>query len=265
MVHGNSQTNEEGTEAIKAALSLGYRHIDTASAYANEQAAGKAFAELKENRENYFISGKLWNTRRSYSKAIKAFQSTLRALQLDYLDLYLIHWPATSCEFENWREINRDTWLAFEELYASGVVKALGVCNCLPIHLESIMEKARIFPMVNQIEYHPGLSQAETVEFCRNNNILVEAWSPLGNGRMLENPELQLIAKKYDKTTAQFCLRWCLQNGVLPLTKSINPERIEANSAIFDFVITAADMTYINTLPYCGGSGFCPDKINVFN
>lgn len=153
------------------------------------------------------------------------FEKTLKDLALDYLDLYLIHWPAAQHQYKNWEKINLSTWKAMTELYKSGRIKAIGVSNFMPHHLKALM-KTEVPPMVNQIEFHPGLMQEETVEYCQNNNILVEAWSPLGTGRMLSNSTLMDIAAKYNKSVAQLCIRWCLQHNVLPLPKSVTTSRI---------------------------------------
>lgn len=208
-----------------------------------------------------FVTSKVWNTERGYEKTIAAFEKTLSDLGLDYLDLYLIHWPASSSQYDNWEEINLETWRAMTELYKAGRIKSIGVSNFLPHHLKALM-KTEVPPMVNQIEYHPGLTQAETVEYCKKHSILVEAWNPLGTGRMLNNETLKSIAGKYKKSVAQLCIRWCLQNGVLPLPKSVTPARIVENADVFDFEITAEDLNAINDMPYFGGSGLHPDKIN---
>lgn len=254
------------SDAVKTALTAGYRHIDAAAIYGNETFVGQAIKEfLSENnvkREELFVTSKVWNTERGYETTSKAFHKTLKDLQLEYLDLYLIHWPASHSRFENWEEINGETWRALETLYAEGLVKSIGVSNFYVSHLESLLKRAKIQPMVNQIEIHPGQTQNEVVDFCRNNSIAVEAWSPLGTGRLLQNEELANIASRYNKTTAQLCIRWSLQNGFIPLPKSVTPERIIQNFDIFDFEISASDMEAINSMPYCGGSGLHPDEVD---
>ena len=203
----------------------------------------------------------MWITERGYEKTLRAFNKTLKDLQLDYLDLYLIHWPATENQFDNWKVLNSETWRAMEELYKQGKIKSIGVSNFLPHHLEALMEIATIKPSINQIEFHPGFMQQECVSFCKANNILVEAWSPLGTGKMLDNDTLKTIAAKYNKSVAQLCIRWVLQNDVLPLPKSITPSRIVENLVVDDFEITVEDMQTINAMEYCGGSGLHPDKV----
>ncbi len=252
---------EVAVNSVKEAIKVGYRHIDTAAVYGNEVSVGQAIKDSGVDRKELFITSKLWNRDRGYESTFKAFDETLNKLGLDYLDLYLIHWPAVKKQFDNWDEINLDSWRAMIELYKRGKIKAIGVSNFFPHHLESLMN-TEIAPMVNQIEFHPGFMQAETVEFCKKNGVLVEAWSPLGTGRLLSNETLKAIAEKYNKSVAQLCIRWCLQNGTLPLPKSVTPSRIVENTNVFDFDIEAKDMAKINAMEYCGGSGLNPDEID---
>ena len=251
---------ETAVNSVKVALEVGYRHVDTAAVYGNEVSVGKAIAESGLRREDIFVTSKLWNADRGYESAFEAFDKTLERLGLDYLDLYLIHWPANKLQFENWDEINLDSWRAMNELYKAGKIRAIGVSNFKPHHLESII-KTGIIPVINQIEFHPGFMQEETVKYCREHGILVEAWSPLGTGRMINNETLMAIAAKYGVSVAQLCIRWCLQNGTLPLPKSVTPSRIEENTHVFDFVISDEDMAAINAMSYCGGSGLDPDTV----
>lgn len=251
---------ETAVNSVKAALEAGYRHIDTAAVYGNEESVGRAIAESGVRREDIFVTSKLWNECRGYESTLAAFDETMKKLGLDYLDLYLIHWPANKLQFENWNEINLATWRAMTELYREGKIRAIGVSNFLPHHLESLMQ-TEVVPAINQIEFHPGFMQSETLEYCKKNGIVVEAWSPLGTGRMLSNETLIAIARKYDRSVAQLCIRWCLQNGTLPLPKSVTPARIVENTDVFDFVISDEDMTVINAMEYCGGSGHNPDTV----
>ncbi len=256
-----SPDSEITVEGVKAAIFNGYRHIDAAAVYGNEQSVGKGIAECGIPREELFITSKVWNTERGYEKTLAAFEKTLSDLGLDYLDLYLIHWPAAAHMFDNWEEINLETWRAMTELYKAGKIKAIGVSNFKPHHLAALM-KTEVKPMVNQIEFHPGLIQTDTVRYCHENGILVEAWSPLGTGRMLSNPLLQEIAGHYGKSAAQLCIRWCMQHEVLPLPKSVTPSRIEENFKVFDFEVSDDDMKKIDALENFGGSGLDPDKVD---
>ncbi|WP_297205660.1 aldo/keto reductase [uncultured Brachyspira sp.] len=260
---GTWQTPDGDTavNAVIEAVNLGYRHIDTAAAYKNEKSIGKAIKESNINRKELFITSKVWNKDRGYKTTLEAFDKTINDLQLDYLDLYLIHWPASENQFKDWDNINLETWRAMTELYKSGKIKSIGVSNFMPHHLKSLMN-TEIKPMVNQIEFHAGFMQEETFKYCNDNNIVIEAWSPLGTGKMLDNNILKEIAKKYNKSAAQICIKWCLQNNTLPLPKSVTPSRIKENTEIFDFVISEDDMKTINSMPYFGGSGLHPDKVD---
>lgn len=260
--YGTWQTPDGDTaiRSVKEAIRVGYRHIDAAACYENEESVGKGILESGIDRKELFITSKVWNSERGYEKTLAAFEKSLSDLGLDYLDLYLIHWPASSSQFENWEELNVETWRAMIKLYKEGRIKAIGVCNFMEHHLKALMDM-EITPMVNQIEFHPGQMQMETVNYCRKHGMLIEAYSPLGTGKMMGNPQLAQIAEKYHKSVAQICLRWELQNGVVPLPKSVTPSRILENSQIFDFEIKQEDMEYINALPYIGGSGNHPDKV----
>ena len=260
---GTWQTPDGDTAvlAVSEAIKAGYRHIDTAACYGNEVGVGKGIKTSGVERKELFVTSKVWNTERGYDRTMAAFEKTLNDLQLDYLDLYLIHWPASASRLDDWEKINLGTWKAMTELYKAGRIKAIGVSNFLPHHLTALL-KTEVKPMVNQIEFHPGQMQEETVAFCKENHIVVEAWSPLGTGRMLSNPQLKEIAEKYGKSVAQLCIRWCLQNGVLPLPKTGTPSRMLENAQVFDFKISNEDMTAINVMPYCGGSELHPDKVD---
>lgn len=260
---GTWQTPDGDTavNSVLTALEAGYRHIDTAAIYGNEKGVGEAIRRGGVNREDLFVTSKLWNSDRGYKETLAAFEVTMEKLGLEYLDLYLIHWPAIQKQFADWQEINAQTWKAFEDLYAKGKIRAIGVSNFLPQHLTPLLESAAVKPAVNQIEFHPGYMQAQTVKVCRANDILVEAWSPLGTGRMLGNPDLIALAEKYGVSVARLCIRWCLQNNTLPLPKSVTPERIRENTQVFDFEIATDDMRTINAMPYIGGSGLDPDAV----
>lgn len=260
---GTWQTPDGDTaiQAVDTAIKNGYRHIDAAACYENEVGVGQGIKESGLERSSLFVTSKVWNTERGYEKTMAAFEKTCSDLQLDYLDLYLIHWPASQSRFADWEKINLDTWRALTELYHAGKIRAIGVSNFMPHHLKALME-TEVPPMVDQIEFHPGQMQEETVAYCRENGIVVEAWSPLGTGKMLGNEILKEIAAKYGKTAAQVCIRWCLQNEVLPLPKSVTPSRIAENVDVFDFELTDGEMERINRIPYFGGSGLHPDEVD---
>lgn len=251
---------ETTLESVSTALRLGYRHVDTAAFYKNEADVGAALRASGVKREEVFVCTKLWNADRGYDKTLAAFERSMQALGLDYLDLYLIHWPASPSQSDDWEKINLGTWRAMTELCRAGRIRSIGVSNFKPHHLRALME-TELPPTVNQIEFHPGFLQNETVKFCQENNILVEAWSPLARGYVLNHETLLTLAGKYGKTPAQLCVRWCLQHGALPLPKSVTPSRIDENRKVFDFVLSDEDMARIDAIPWCGGSGKDPDDL----
>lgn len=247
--------------AVKEAIAAGFRHIDCASAYGNEDYVGKGIAESGIDRKELFITSKVNNPDRGYEKTIAAFEKTLKDLRTDYLDLYLIHWPAYKNQFENWEEINLDTWRAMTDLYKAGKIRAIGVSNFKGHHMDALM-KTEVPPMVDQIEYHPGNLQEEVVEYCKKNGIIVEAWSPLGKGRVLNDANLQKLADKYNTSIAHICIRFILQTGVVPIPKSATPERIRHNYDVFNFELSEEDVEFIKNLEPFGGSGLDSDCIN---
>ena len=252
---------DETFQSVSDALSAGYRHIDTASFYGNQRSVGEAIRASGLRREEVFVTSKLWNDDHGREEARLAFEETLRELGFDYLDLYLIHWPIPLAHREDWRESNAETWRTFEELYEAGKFRALGVSNFRPHHLEALLETAEIRPMVDQIEFHPGQNQPETLEFCRKNDILVEAWAPLGRGATFDHPVLQGIAAEHHKSVAQVCLRWEWQLGLIPLPKSVKRERIRENFAIFDFTLSEEQMRQISDLPPMARTCHDPDNL----
>lgn len=262
--YGTYQTpTEDAYRAVTDALAVGYRHIDTAARYGNESGVGQAVKDSGLKREEVFITSKLWNTERGYDKTMAALEKTLAELGTDYLDLYLIHWPANEKQFgQEAAALNLDTWRAFEDLYKAGKIKAIGVSNFMPNHLEALLAQAEIKPMVNQIEVHPGWPQTEAIRYCQRNDILVEAWAPLGEAAALSNPVLAKIAAKYDHTPAQVCLRWEIQQGILPLPKSVHKERMAENTKLFDFELTEDEMDIIGALRNLGGQCKVPDQVD---
>lgn len=255
---------EDGEKVINAVLNAideGYRHIDTAFFYHNEKGIGQAIKQTNVNRNQLFITTKVWNTDRGYEQTLKAFETSLQNLQLDYIDLYLIHWPANAIQFEDWKEINAQTWKALEKLYKDGKVKAIGVCNFMVNHLEALLETCEIKPMVNQIEFHPGHTQSEVVAFCKQNDILVEGWSPIGQGKILDNDLLLSIAKKYQVNVGQLCIQFALQQGILPLPKSVTPMNIKNNFHLPEFKISDQDLNAILKMPSTGFTGLNPNEV----
>ncbi len=254
--------DETGYNAVSSAVAAGYRLIDCAAVYKNEELVGKALRESGVPRRELFMTSKVWNDSRGYDATMRAFEKSITDLGMDYLDLYLIHWPASPSQFDDWKEINASTWKALENLLDLHCVRSIGVSNFKKDHLEPLLASANVAPMVNQVECNPGHQQKELRAFCSDNNIVVQAWSPLGRGRILENPQLLKIAEKYGKSVAQVALRWELQSGIVPLPKSDNPQRISQNIDIFDFSLSEDDMAVINTLPEFGYSGLDADKVD---
>lgn len=251
-------------DVISNAYNIGYRLIDTAAAYSNEIALSKAIAEKNIDREDLILSDKVWNTSRGFEAVQEACKKSLKKLKTDYLDLYLIHWPVSMKLYPDWESINAATWRGLEQLYKEGLVKAIGVCNFKIHHLEALKHSAEIMPMVNQVELHPGLNQNELLAYCRENDIVVEASSPLGNGQILDNEELRRIALKNKKSVAQVCLRWEIQKGVIAIPKTTNAERMQDNLNIFDFSLDENEMKVIDNIPFCGGIGLDPDEVEQF-
>lgn len=249
-------------ESVKIAINSGYRLIDTAAFYNNESALGFAIKDSEIDRNELFITSKVWNTDRGYKQTKLAFEKSLNNLKLDYLDLYLIHWPANKKQFSNAKEINAQTWKAMEELYLEGKIKAIGLSNFLPHHIEELKETAQIMPMVNQIEFHPGFAQVELVKYCQKNNIIVEAWSPLGRSDSLNNKAIKSLSRKYDKTPAQIILRWIVQQNIIPLPKSTTPSRIIENINIFDFELDNDDIELINNIKESNAECANPDEVD---
>lgn len=245
--------------SVKEALSAGYRHIDTAEFYANEESVGKALAESGISRDEVFVTTKLWNTNQGYDSALRHFEMSVKKLGLDTVDLYLIHWPMAKDFVADYPKTLLDTWRAFERLYEEGRVRAIGVCNCLKHHLKVIIDNSKVAPMVNQIEFHAGLVQKEAEEFSKLNGVVVEAWAPLCRGRAFGNHVLESIAAKHGKTQAQVLVRWCLDKGVLPLPKSVTPSRIRENVDVFDFALSADEIAAIETIEGVGRIGSNPD------
>ena len=249
--------------AVFEAIRAGYRHIDTAGAYGNERSVGLGVkAAIREglikDRSDVFITSKLWNTNRSYNRAFRGFDKSMRNLDLDYIDLYLIHWPANKMKYKNPDEVNAVTWEALEELYEEGRVKSIGVSNFLPHHIEELKKSAKVLPMVNQIELHVGYMQEDVVEYNNNNGIITEGYSPLGTGALLENEILWEMAKKYQTTVSAICISFLRKRGIIPLPKTTSPDRMSGNLRLIR--IEEEDILY--NFPYIGGHAHNPDEVD---
>ena len=247
-----SDDGSEVINAVKAALNHGYRHIDTAAIYHNEEGVGTGIRESSVKREDVFLTSKVWNIDQGYDTTLKAFEASLERLGTDYLDLYLIHWPKG--------ELSKETWKALEQLYKEERVRAIGVSNFLQNHLEDLLPSVEIVPMVNQMEFHPYLVQQDLIDFCVSKNIQYEAWSPLMQGHIFDLDVMNDLASKYNKTIAQVVLRWDLQKGVITIPKSSKPERIKANANLFDFELSDEDVQLLDSLEK--GKRFGPDPNN---
>lgn len=247
-----AKDGEEVVNSIHHAFEAGYRLIDTASFYDNESGVGKAIKMANVDRQDVFITTKVWNDDHGYEQTLKAFEDSRKKLGLDYIDLYLIHWPVPDKYLE--------TWKALEHLYKRGKVKAIGVSNCLQHHLKDIITHSDIKPMVLQNEFHPRLVQQELLDFCKQNGIQYEGWSPLMRGQILENDLLKSIGLKYEKTVAQVVLRWHVQKGVVAIPKSVNRGRIRENADVFDFELRVEEMAMIDALDREERTGAHPDN-----
>lgn len=237
---------------VREALEAGYRLIDTAAAYGNEIALGKAIKDMGRHREELFLQDKLWNTQWGYEAAREACKRSLKKLKTEYLDAYLIHYPATAGTEACWRDINGENWRALEALYREGYVRAIGICNFGRVELEALLETAGIFPMIHQIECHPGMPQEEMISLCQEAGIHVEASSPLGNGRILGHEALGRVAARHGKSAAQAALRWAVQKGLSVLPKSTQAGRLRENMDIFGFSLDQRDMEEIDGIPFWG-------------
>ncbi|RAR42925.1 aldo/keto reductase [Paenibacillus sp. MDMC362] len=246
-----TKEGEEVIQSVKSAIAAGYRSIDTAAIYGNEEGVGQAIRESGVSRDELFITTKVWNDDQGYEKTLQAFETSRKKLGLDIVDLYLVHWPG--------KDKYLDTWKALIHLQKEGLVRSIGVSNFQIRHLQHIIEDTGVVPVVNQVELHPLLSQKELLGFARENQIVLEAWSPLMQGN-LDQPILAQIAEKYGKTTAQVILRWDIQNGVIVIPKSVKEHRIRENAGIFDFELSAEDMAAIDGLNHNKRFGSNPDE-----
>lgn len=249
-----ADNDQEVVDAVSYALDQGYRHIDTAAVYGNEEGVGKGIMESNVHRTDVFLVSKVWNSDQGYEATLKAFGASLKRLGQDYLDLYLIHWPVAGKY--------KDTWRALEKLYREKRIKAIGVSNFMQHHLEDLLTTAEIVPMVNQMEFHPYVVQQDLVDFCTSKSIQYEAWSPFMQGKVFNLDICQELSKKYNKSVAQVILRWNLQKGVVTIPKSVKKERIQSNADIFDFEISTEDVAYLDSLDRGERIGPDPDNFD---
>lgn len=250
----------KSADVIRAAIGAGYRYFDTASFYGTETYLAEAIRESGISRGEFFIASKLWKDEMGYENVKSAFERTLNNLRTDYLDLYLIHWPLPEPGYKEWRQLDKETWRAMEELYEAGKIRAIGLSNFLPHHIENILKDCRVRPAVDQIEYHPGYSQEAVVNYCRERGILVQAWSPIGRSRVLDEPLVKELATKYGVSPAQICLKFAVQRNIIPLPKSSSEDRMRENLDLYSFELEQDDIWRLSTMPQTGWSGEHPDR-----
>lgn len=246
-------------EVLKTDIEAGYRYFDTASFYQTEDFLGQAIRESNLPREDFFLVSKMWKDEMGYQQTKDALEKSLKRLGTDYLDIYLIHWPRPSADCENWKELDLETWRAMEELQKEGKIRGLGLSNFLPHHIKNILENGTVKPVVNQLELHPGYMQQAAVQYCKEHGIQMQAWSPIGRRRILEDGLILELAGKYQVSPAQLCLRFLLQNDIIPLPKSSSMERMKQNMDLFHFEISEEDVSRLATMPQAGWSGEHPD------
>lgn len=254
--------DERGAQAIRFALDMGFRHIDTATSYKNEHVVGEVIRDSGIPRSEIFITSKLNNPDQGADATRAAFARTLSWLRTDYLDLYLIHWPRVAGWEDVWEDRIAETWQVLEELHRSGRIRAIGVSNFLVHHLEALVSRADIAPMVDQIEHNPGYQQRDTVEWCERNGVQLEAWGPLGRGRLMGHPVIRGIAERHGKDPGQVCVRYALQKGFATMPKSNRVERIRSNAGVFDFALSAEEVAALDALDTKDGYTFHPDRLD---
>lgn len=249
-----TEPGQEVENSVRLAIENGYRHVDTAKLYNNEEGVGRAIRDSGIKREDIFVTTKVWNDDQGYENTLRAFEASRKRLDMDYVDLYLIHWPGT--------RLYKETWKALEKLHKEGYARAIGVSNFQIRHLDDLLSDCEFVPMVNQVEYHPRLTQAPLLEYCKQHNIQMEAWSPLMRGQLMDNEVLVKIAQAHGKTPAQVILRWDLDHGVVTIPKSIHEHRIKENTDIFDFTLSAEEMAAIDGLNMNQRVGPNPDTFD---
>lgn len=251
---------EDTASAVKCAIQSGWRHIDTATIYGNEKQVGQGVRESGIPRGELFITTKLQGRDRGYDSALKAFDLSLQMLGMDYVDLYLIHWPASPFFHDDWKQLNADSWRALERLYREGRIKAIGVSNFMPRHFNELLKTAEIVPMVDQIEFHPGWMQKDCTDYCKEKGIAIEAWAPLIKGEILSNSTLTGIAAAHGCTAAQVVLSWVLSFGLIPLCKSVTPSRIAENLKACEITLSDDEIAAISAMSNCGGRCYNPEN-----
>ena len=256
-------TYKSELESIVSALEEGYKYLDTASYYGNEQDISMALKQTGVKREEVFIASKIWRSDMGYDSTMKSFSRTLENLGTDYLDVLMIHWPRPNLELREWKALDLETWRAMEDLHSKGKIRALGLSNFLPHHSENILAHCRVRPSIAQLEFHAGHTQAFALEYYRREGIQVQAWSPIGRGRVLADELIVELAGKYHVTPAQVCIRFCIQEGVMPLPKASTPEKLRENLECLDFEIDDEDISRIENMPPVGWSGEHPDRERV--
>ena len=252
--------DEEGLQMIKDAIKAGYRHIDTAQGYKNEHLVGQAIREAGILRNQFLVTTKVWNDNQGYDKTKESIEESLNKLNIDYIDLLLIHWPIPQGKNDEWKKLNQETWKAMEEYYDAGLIKAIGVSNFLEHHLNNLLESARIMPMVNQLEIHPYYQQQSTVKFCQDKGIIVESWGPLMRGKAFKDPKLIELAQRNNISVAQLCIRYCLDRNIVTLQKSSKFERMIDNARVFGYHLDEYTMNEIAKLDTDWCYTFHPDR-----
>lgn len=252
--------DEEGLQMIKDAIKAGYRHIDTAQGYKNEHLVGQAIRESGIPRNQFFVTTKVWNDNQGYDKTKESIEESLNKLNIDYIDLLLIHWPIPQGKNDEWKKLNQETWKAMEEYYDAGLIKAIGVSNFLEHHLNNLLESARIMPMVNQLEIHPYYQQQSIVKYCQDKGIIVESWGPLMRGKAFKDPKLIELAQRNNISVAQLCIRYCLDRNIVTLQKSSKFERMIDNARVFGYHLDEYTMNEIAKLDTDWCYTFHPDR-----
>lgn len=255
-------TVNTGKDSIKTAFEAGYRYIDTARFYNNEEEVGEAWTEYGLKRDEIFLCSKVWPTFLGYDKTKESFEESCRCLKTDHLDMYLIHWPKQNQKDDKWAEKMADGWRALEDLYEEGRIKAIGVSNFLPHHLMRLMKTAKIKPMLDQLELHVGYMQEYTLKYLEGEGILPQAWSPLGRGRVLNDPRVEALASKYGRTNAQILLRFLIDRGIPVIPKASSLERMKENLDVDGFKLSDEEISYLSSIPETGWSGEHPDMVD---